>query len=376
MKKRIKIAMFSEAWKPMWGGGQEVALQLSKELSKNHNYSIDLFTMNLGGKKIEKINDHFRIIRLGKKRTWCFKDRIGWFFDIQKEFNLYQKRENYTILYAHANLPGFHIKYLAKKYCLSTIFHVHGLMNILMKKSKINELIEKFIFFKLKYTLQISCSSNINGFKSVNSPIFLRNGTISFKNFKKEIKGIKKIIFASRFDYQKGGDILLKSISSIKKELFEKNIQIEFWGSGPEEIELKKLHKELGLNQIVSFKGKFQPSDVTDIFRSSDLFILPSRDEGFPLVIFEAISNKCLVLASNVGEVSSIIEDKKTGFLFNYSNDYNENALSEKLIEIIQSDSKKLNQINEEAFTLVKKNFTWKSIAKDLDKLIKEEVLK
>ncbi len=376
MKKRIKIAMFSEAWKPMWGGGQEVAFQLSKELSENHNYSIDLFTMNLGGKKIEKINDHFRIIRLGKKRTWSFKNRIGWFFDIRKEFKQFHKRNKYDVLYAHANLPGFHVKYLSKKYLIPTVFHVHGLMNILMKKSKINELIEKFIFFKLKYALQISCSSNINQFKSVNSPVFLRNGTIEFKNFKKEIKGIKKITFASRFDYQKGGDILLRSISDLKEELLEKNIKIEFWGSGPEEEVLRNLHDELDLNEIVSFKGKFQPSDVKTIFRNSDLFILPSRDEGFPLVLFEAISNKCLVLASNVGEVSSIIEDQKTGFLFNYESDYNENILSEKLIKIIQSDSKKLNKINEEAFSLVKKNFTWKSIAKDLDKLIKDEVLK
>ena len=93
----MRMAMIIEAWKPIWGGGQAVAYEIGKRLSKDYGVKVDLFVMNLVGYEgdyIEQINENFRIIHVGKKRKWCFKDRIIWMFELINEILKYHKTKN------------------------------------------------------------------------------------------------------------------------------------------------------------------------------------------------------------------------------------------------------------------------------------------
>lgn len=98
------------------------------------------------------------------------------------------------------------------------------------------------------------------------------------------------IVFAGRLIKDKNVDILIKAISSIKKEV--PDIKCIIIGDGPEKEKLMKLAKELRVENNVKFVGFLENhDDVIAYMKSSKVFVLPSTREGFGIVALEA--NAC-----------------------------------------------------------------------------------
>lgn len=81
-------------------------------------------------------------------------------------------------------------------------------------------------------------------------------------------------------------------------------------GSGPEEIALKQHARDLGLSERVLFRQ----GDAT-LLKAFSCFVLSSRYEGFPYVLLEAAFAEVPIITTNVGGVSELIEQNKTGWL-------------------------------------------------------------
>ena len=77
--------------------------------------------------------------------------------------------------------------------------------------------------------------------------------------------------------------------------------------------ELSEQTKTLGLEKHVLFLG--MRNDVPEIISRSDLFVLPSINEGFGVVLLEAMAMKCPIVATNVGGVPEVVLDGETGLL-------------------------------------------------------------
>ena len=120
------------------------------------------------------------------------------------------------------------------------------------------------------------------------------------------------ILFVGRLVREKGIDILLKAIKILKNK-YSKNLKIAIVGDGELKENLNNLTVELGVNKEVKFFGVRK--DVKELMVSSKIFVLPSRWEGFGLVIVEAMSNMLPVIATNVGGVPELIENGKDGIL-------------------------------------------------------------
>jgi len=120
------------------------------------------------------------------------------------------------------------------------------------------------------------------------------------------------ILFVGRLTKQKSVEILLKAIKILKNK-YSKNLKIAIVGDGELKENLNNLTVELGVNREVEFLGVRK--DVKELMVSSKIFVLPSRWEGFGLVIIEAMSNMLPVIASNVGGIPELIEDGKDGIL-------------------------------------------------------------
>lgn len=120
------------------------------------------------------------------------------------------------------------------------------------------------------------------------------------------------ILFVGRLTKQKSVEILLKAIKILKNK-YSKNLKIAIVGDGELKENLNNLTVELGVNREVKFLGVRK--DVKELMVSSKIFVLPSRWEGFGLVIIEAMSNMLPVIATNVGGIPELIEDGKDGIL-------------------------------------------------------------
>ena len=152
-----------------------------------------------------------------------------------------------------------------------------------------------------------------------------------------------------RLDKQKGHLIFLESVKEIIHQ--NKKIKILLIGDGSLREQIEIFIKENNLSSQVIMKG-FQP-DSEPYIEISDLICVPSLWEGFGLVIIEGMIKRKIILASDVGGIPEIIEDGKTGFLFDPQN---KTELIKKLI-YIYSNIKELDHIKEKAVSVIKDNF-------------------
>ncbi len=81
----------------------------------------------------------------------------------------------------------------------------------------------------------------------------------------------------------------------------------------------RKLAREYGILDSVTFTGWLDPAQVRDTLESSDVLILPSHAEGFPMAIVEAFAHGVAVISSPVGSIPEIVADKENGLLVSAS---------------------------------------------------------
>lgn len=110
---------------------------------------------------------------------------------------------------------------------------------------------------------------------------------------------------------QKGFDRLLKVHKRLLEEGF--NHQIQILGDGYDFENIKNLQKELKVEQTSTLFGF--TDNPYPIIKNADFYILSSRYEGFPTVLFEAITLKKNILATDVSGVREMLEDGKLGLI-------------------------------------------------------------
>jgi len=103
-----------------------------------------------------------------------------------------------------------------------------------------------------------------------------------------------KFMLAGMLQKRKGFDLFLNAIRLIKDKV-PKSTSFHIFGDGGERKSLLKLIRLFGLDDIVQLKGFV--NNLDDLYKDYDVFILPSRLEGFPLVMLNALSSGLPVIA-------------------------------------------------------------------------------
>ena len=120
------------------------------------------------------------------------------------------------------------------------------------------------------------------------------------------------LIAVGRLHSQKGFDLLLKAFARIQAKY--PDWQMTILGEGPMRSELEALRAQLKLTDRVHFPGLV--SNVRDYLDQADLFVMPSRFEGFPMALCEAMACGLPVLAADcLSGPRDIIEDGVDGLL-------------------------------------------------------------
>ena len=115
---------------------------------------------------------------------------------------------------------------------------------------------------------------------------------------------------------QKGQDILIKALELVKHKFGFDNFVMHFVGDGQDKEMLKQMAHELNLDQEIVFEGLKDQTWVYENLCNFDLFIQPSRYEGFGLTVAEAIAAKVPVLVSNIEGPLEIIDGGRLGLSF------------------------------------------------------------
>ncbi len=104
----------------------------------------------------------------------------------------------------------------------------------------------------------------------------------------------------------KGPDTLLKAL----KELKSKNIYftLNMLGGGVYLPEIQEMASALGLSDSVNFVGEVSQQEVKPYLDQADIFVMPSRTEGLPRALIEAMARGLPCLASNVGGIPELVQ--------------------------------------------------------------------
>lgn len=148
-----------------------------------------------------------------------------------------------------------------------------------------------------------------------------------------------KIIYVGTLSQlYKAPDILLKAVQKVVKNGFD--LEVNIIGDGGYKQYLIELASKLGIKDRTQFYGNLRREDVFNCLDQSDLFVLPSRQEGLPRAMIEAMARGLPCIGSTVGGIPELLEPQDMV----PPNDVD--ALAEKIIEVI-SNIDRLNSMSE-----------------------------
>lgn len=126
-------------------------------------------------------------------------------------------------------------------------------------------------------------------------------------------KGYKIVLFVGRITIMKGVDYLVKAAKRVLE--YDPKVMFVIVGSGDMEGQVMQQAAGLGISNKVLFPGFIRGQELSDIYKSADLFVMPSVGEPFGLVSLESLLNGTPVLISKQSGVSEVLPNAlKTDF--------------------------------------------------------------
>jgi len=120
-----------------------------------------------------------------------------------------------------------------------------------------------------------------------------------------------QLLFIGQFHPYKGIQDLLEAMQMLKQQ----PVDLTMYGGGDTRVVYEEFVNQVGLGQQVFFKGWANQEIKLRALAEADVVVIPSHAEGMPNVMLEAIASGVLVLATQVGGIPEIIQDKVTGLL-------------------------------------------------------------
>jgi len=160
----------------------------------------------------------------------------------------------------------------------------------------------------------------------------------SDRNSLREKFGFKEeemiILSVGSMSHQKAYDILLEVALKMKRALKKR---FRFLIAGYNETDLGRDLKEalvaLGLQEGVEFLGLRR--DVPELLAAADIFFMPSRWEGFPITVIEAMASGLPLVVSDVGGNTEAVEDEVSGFVVSGNDEEREDKFVARLETLI-----------------------------------------
>ena len=343
----MKIALISVHGDPVLqaggkdAGGMNIYIREVAARLINQGVDIDVFTrVHDRQEEIEEsfINFNMVYVKAGEESL----DKLGIFSHLDtftNEVDKYSKEnnKNYDLIYAHYWLSGIVALRLKKiwKKPIATSFHtIHEIKQEAFPFNTDNPVREKeervvakgsdaIIVWSdhEKKFIEEKFNINPNNIEIIPPGVDLDIFKPEDKSESRKIINLsqeeKVILYVGRLERLKGLDTLLEALSLLDQR--DINLLVVGGLYNLEELSrLKKICLNLNLDQNVHFIGSINRKELKHYYNSSDLCVLPSYYESFGLSALEASACGIPVIASKRGGLSSIVLDKKTGYLLQW----------------------------------------------------------
>jgi rhamnosyl/mannosyltransferase len=173
------------------------------------------------------------------------------------------------------------------------------------------------------------------------------------------------LLFVGRLVPYKGLRVLLRAFRRVRTHL--PTTQLTIVGGGPQKSLLQATVEQYGLSDAVHFLGVLSRRRLRDAYAACDVFVLPSRSrsEAFGIVLLEAMAQSKPVVATHVGGIPYVVNDRETGLLVP---PFDPGPLAQALTQLLQNPQYR-RQLGEAGRKRVQALFTREPITKQLEVL-------
>lgn len=299
----MNILIVSHEFPPLGGGGANACFYLSKGYINAGNKVTIVTAYYEGLTEYETINGA-SIIRVKAKRKnkehCSFSEMASYLINAFPIINQLVKKEKFDICQVFFGIPSGPIGYwLKKRYKIPYVIRFGGgdIPGFQERFTNIYKIIGPFLkgIWKNADALVANSEGLRNmalGFYSKKEIKIIPNGADTeffvpnrIENNKAEVN----VLFVSRLIERKGLQFVIPFLSQIAKES-QKDIKLTVVGEGPYRRTLEEMSKNYHVEDMISFEGYKDKKEILNYYQRADIFILPSKKEGMPNVVLEAIA--------------------------------------------------------------------------------------
>lgn len=370
----MRILMLNYEYPPLGGGASPIAKKLAEELVKLGN-TVDFVTSSYNNLKRNEIIEGVHVYRvpcIRKRKEFSNTYEMLSYCISAIFYSLHLVRKNrYDINHTHFILPTGIVSYFLKKTMnLPFVITSHG-SDVPNYNPDRFQLSHKLLFPLWKkivksseYVISPSNSlknlilSNIN----INKKIKVIPYGFEYTNFNSREKQ-KKILLSSRLLERKGIQYFLEAIKDL-----DLDYEINILGDGP--YKKKLIQKAKGVKSRVIFRGWLDNTseEYKRLFEESSIFVFPSSQESFGVVLLEAMSARCVIITSNAGSCPEVVGDAAV-----FINPKDPDDIKTKLLEVIANETLR-EKLRKKARDRVKNKFNWRKIAEEYLNIYEEVI--
>jgi len=356
-KKKIAILYSGGRY---FGGIEQYLVNLFEHINKDE---FDLVLLSLGDwpltKRLQKQNH--QVVLFSKKRV-----NLSAISEIGK----YLEENKFDLLVSQGTVSNAYARAISLFFKIPNLVTIHSTREGDYKNKLIKltyDLIEKVTRFST--SRYITVSKYLKN-QLVKSGLPEKKIDVIYNGIdlvKPKARDHKRLILGSvgRLHPVKGYDSLIKAFAMLDN----KRLRLKIAGSGDELESLKSLARELDVNNRIEFVG-FQ-TDVHKFLDTIDVYVQPSKSEGFGLSVIEAMSHCLPVVVTPAGSLIEIVSNSKTGLVVS---DFTPELLSKSIAKMV-SNYELSKQMGENAQRFVEQNFDIEKWVRKTEKVYKEACL-
>lgn len=336
----------------MTGGQETMLINIANEQVKGHEVIVMIVNKDYDENLIRLFNKRVKIICINRPRS----SKNPWYF---LKLNLMIWMLHPYVVHSHYEKLVMYLIRIGYKF----VYTIHGFTippKYLRRNSNLVA-ISKGIQTDVKERAGIDSTVIYNGLKVEN---IKKKGEISVYDKEKNFR----IVQVSRLFHDiKGQDVLINAVAMLRDKGYT-NISIDFIGEGDSKEYLISLTKEKK-TENVSFLGTKPVGYISEHLCDYDLFVQPSRHEGFGLTVAEAMTACVPVVVSDCPGLLEVVGEGRYSLVFENGN---VEDCATKIGEIIRADKETIQKRVNEASKFVRETFNVKTTASNYIDFYKE----
>ncbi len=181
----------------------------------------------------------------------------------------------------------------------------------------------------------------------------------SLDNLRRQDAGVRPddcqvALMVARLDHRKGVDVLVRAMSDVKEA--GACLRAVVAGEGIERASLEALIDELELEQQVDLIGAVDDNELQRLYAQAAMFVLPSRYEGFGIVLIEAMAAGLPIVTTSVGAIPDVVGDAARVVA-----PEDAHACAQAMLAL-HGDPESARELGEKAWDRVNERFRWSDL--------------